>query len=431
MPALTPPNPPAPETVETLTSDEAAVAMIHSLREELFQASKRLLSDFPDEIDSLTIMGSVHCQLGNTAAAVKCWQQCLDHDAGCIDAYKGLGSVALQKGQYEEAAAAWRAALAIDPRAVGIHYDLACAMMHLGNPEEAVVALEADIEISPGSSRSHFLLGQAYGQRGESEKAKQSYLAAIAIAPTLWNAHYRLAIVCARLGEKDEAKKYQQTFKELKREELRALIDQCRAFDDLAKVRTDVARALVNTAGIYYKNKRPKRAMTLWRRAATIDTNNWPSRKALLLLSQASGDNAGILRLSQELIAIRPDEPSHRLALGMAFVRAQRFAAAEEAFRKACQLAPDDSRGYTALANLFLYISRHVGGADNRIPEAATLAAKAVALSPTAANYAILSQARDLSGRHADALAAIQRAAELQPENAEYQRFHELLKNRY
>ncbi len=92
-------------------------------------------------------------------------------------------------------------------------------------------------------------------------------------------------------------------------------------------------------------------------------------------------------------------------------------------FRKATELAPERSWGPCGLAQLYLHGNR-------KLREAKSLAAAAVELEPVASNYAVLSEACDKNGDLAGAVAAMQRAVELEPDNTRYQRIYELLQNR-
>jgi hypothetical protein len=62
--------------------------------------------------------------------------------------------------------------------------------------------------------------------------------------------------------------------------------------------------------------------------------------------------------------------------------------------------------------------------------EARLLAEKAVALEPIAPNYFVLSWACDKNKDTANALSAMKRAIELDPDNPKYKRMYELIRSR-
>ena len=61
-------------------------------------------------------------------------------------------------------------------------------------------------------------------------------------------------------------------------------------------------------------------------------------------------------------------------------------------------------------------------------PRAIELAETAVRLEPTAMNYLVLGRAHQLNGDHSAALSAIERAAELEPENERLQGTYQRIK---
>jgi tetratricopeptide (TPR) repeat protein len=85
------------------------------------------------------------------------------------------------------------------------------------------------------------------------------------------------------------------------------------------------------------------------------------------------------------------------------------------------ELSPERPEGYRALANLYLR-------ADRNAPEAKGLVEKLVALRQTGPNFFLLAVACAKNRDQAGALAAMERAVALDPDNADYQRFYQRLK---
>jgi tetratricopeptide (TPR) repeat protein len=110
------------------------------------------------------------------------------------------------------------------------------------------------------------------------------------------------------------------------------------------------------------------------------------------------------------------------LNIGLLSARLKHFADAEKAFLKVIDLAPEASNGYRELAQLYLTIRRN-------LPQARTLAEKAVALEPIAVNYFVLSWACDVNGDSESGLKAITRAVQLEPGNMRYKKVYEHIKN--
>ena len=129
------------------------------------------------------------------------------------------------------------------------------------------------------------------------------------------------------------------------------------------------------------------------------------------------------LRTARRLTEIDPENVVWHLNLGLMYTRANRFPAAEAAFKEACEVAPDKSWGHRELARLYL-------AANRQLPQAQKHAQQTVRLEPVAANYFMLSEACHKAGDRAGALAAVSRACDLEPDNVAYRRIRELLQAR-
>lgn len=397
---------------------------VEALRKEATEVAARLRRDYPLDIDPIALTGTVHHLLGNSEAAVTCWQECVRRDPGRADAYSGMAMIAFQKEQYQKAETLWRSAVERSPRVGGLRNGLARALLSQGKTEEAVEVLKQEVAMAPRASFSHVLLGQAYLQLKAYQKAKQHYQTAVSLRPDDWNAHDGLATVCDRLGQTDEAHKHRETVKSLKAKGLPVSTGRPPAADDLASLRDGVARVHTAAGRFCHKRGNVDQAERHWRRAAEIDPTNAACRvhlAALLKVDPATTPEAR--RLYTALQTIEPANPMHWLNAAIIDVWAGRFDDAERGFLHVRQLAPKRSLGCAGLAQLYLRANR-------KLPEAKALAEEAVKLEPAASNYAILSEACDKNGDLPGACAAMNRALELEPRNVRYRRILESLKRR-
>ena len=99
--------------------------------------------------------------------------------------------------------------------------------------------------------------------------------------------------------------------------------------------------------------------------------------------------------------------------LGALWIRLENFDAAETALASAVRSAPRQAPARLSLAQLYLHTNR-------KLPEAVDHAKTAVELAPTAAGYAVLAMAQQRNGDLQSAQSAIDRALELEPENAQF-----------
>lgn len=370
-----------PSAPPRVTPDEVA-----ALKTEELGVVQKLVRDFPSSLEPVILMGRVQYRHGHATQALAIWQEVLKRDPNRPKVHEDMGWFAMGKGEYERAIEHWRKVLKINPRAANIRSGIARALMGLNRHAEAIEELQEEITLSPRSSFSCFLLGQEYLQQKEYEKAKANYEKALALEPTLTNAYYGLFTVCVRLGQRADAKQYMTTFKTLKAADMKVLKDRNNAFNDLIDMRRDAAKTLMLAGQTYQAKGTLKRAEELMHRAAGLDPQN-------------------------------PVCHLHRAAVSM---QLGHLAQAKGAFERVIQLAPQNARGYSGLAHLYLQ-------AGQRLPYAKQLAQRAVTLEPNAFHYYVLSWACGKNGDTTGAVSAIKRAVKLEPDNPRYRRVAELL----
>jgi tetratricopeptide (TPR) repeat protein len=387
------------------------------------EVAQQLVKEFPAEASALAVLGTAHMMQGKSVEAAKCWERCLKLNPKVALAYNRLGTSAIKRGEYEEAIRLWRKAVEIDPAMSGVHGGLARALFHLGKPREAAVELEQEIRISPRESLQYFLLGQAYLQLNDYEKARQNYEKAAQLQPEDSRAYYGLANACEKLGDSKKAQEYREKFRKLKAEESNAYYRDVNRYDDLASLRERVVLAHLSAGQLCHHSGGLQKAEEHWRRALVIAPGSTACLSELVDLYLSTDRAQDALEMCERLRAIEPGNVICHLNIGVGNARLRRFEAAEEAFRKVVQLAPQQCDGYRALAGVYLQTGR-------KLDEARSLAQTAVRLEPSAANFRLLGEAYDKNGDREGALSAMERAIALEPGNDQYRRIYGWLKQR-
>jgi len=399
-----------------LTSEEL-------LKEEM-EVTQQLVKDFPVETAPLALLGTTYETLGNSLEAVKCWEACLKLNPMFAMAFHHLGMNAIKKTEYEEAIRLGRKAVEIDPAMPGVHGSMGRALLYLGKPREAVVELEEEVRLSPRASLEYFLLGQAYLQLNAYEKAKANYEKAAQLQPDDSRAYYGLAAACDKLGENEKAAEYREKFDKLKSGEWNALNRDLIRHNDLATLRDRVLLAHLSAGRMYRQAGGLSSAEEHFRRAVALAPANAACLRELATLYQIAHREQDGLEICARIREIEPGDAINILNIGMANARLQRFDAAEAAFQKVIELAPQQGEAYRALAGMYLQSGR-------KLREAKSLAETAVRLQPTtAANFLLLGRACDKTGDVQGALSAVERAMGLEPNNDQYRRIYEHLKQR-
>ena len=174
-------------------------------------------------------------------------------------------------------------------------------------------------------------------------------------------------------------------------------------FDDLQKIREEVAITCIDAGRLYASNEQLTQAEPLWKRACELDEDNPAGRNLLgtLYLRQRKAREA--LEQFKELARLEPADPDHYQQLGFLEARLGNLAAAERDFKQMLAVAPKNAAGYRSLAKFYLNTKREA-------KQAHELAATAVKLEPVADSYFVLGWSQAVNGRRDEAAAALQKA---------------------
>jgi tetratricopeptide (TPR) repeat protein len=294
------------------------------------------------------------------------------------------------------------------------------SLLELGQIEAAITELEQAVS---RSDRGHYYLAQAYMQSGAYEKSRASYQRAVEINPDNGQAYYGLAMTSVRLGQPEKAKQYQEKFRQLGVEDPEAVKAQKREpkqLSGLGRERSATAAAAAGAADIYRRHGDLPQAERLMQRAAMIDPTHTASRDALLALYQSSGRLEDARLFFEKLTQLQPPNARDHYQLGTICTRLNRRDEAEQAFLTVTRHAPDPSIGHTALARLYL-------GTEWKLPAAKAAAQEAAQLRPSPQSYLLLAQVCTKLGERAEALAALERALKMDPQDAQCRRLYDAL----
>ena len=223
-----------------------------------------------------------------------------------------------------------------------------------------------------------------------------------------------MSTAAARLGRTEQSREYRAKFAELRAVEDEASATKRMATDVIAPAELILAETLLDAGRLYQQSGRIDKAESCWRRAAQVDPTHAASRVQLVNLYRRSRRGQEAAQYATQLTEIDPNNAAYHHMAGAVFAGLGQFDPAVRELRRTIELAPNRADGYRSLAGLYLASNRNVS-------EARPLAEKAVALVPNAANYVLLSQACSRVQDRDAARAAMKRAAELDPNNAQIQ----------
>ncbi len=410
------PVPPTPSSMPSgKTVEPASELTAEALKQEAFAVARQTIEDFPNTSDPLGLMGTVHHQFENHDEAVEWWQRTLQQNPRRADAYLGMAAVAADKEEYEKAIELYRKAQEIAPDLVDVDRRLAEALVAAGRPEEALEILDRAVRNFPQATDAYYLLGQSYLQLKQYDQAVTNYEKALALRPSYTNACFGLATAYSRLKQREKAAQYRKTFQELRAAELesveRVKRNRAKRVDtDLDHAIRVVAKTRADAGRVYRGHGWLHEAEQHWLRAAALDPKNQTSRKGLVELYMQRGQREEAVEICRQLIEIAPHSALYHSNTGVLLAQLQRFDEAEQLLRKGIELAPKSASAYRSLLQFLMYGTKDFA-------QAKAVARQLVELEPAAGYYAILSEACDRDGDLPGALAAIARAAELDPES--------------
>ncbi len=224
-----------------------------------------------------------------------------------------------------------------------------------------------------------------------------------------------MSSVCARLRLADEVKKYRKKFQELKAAQKQASEGRRQALYQEECLPEFLASICYAAGNLCDRTGNTREAKRLWTKGATADPKDVLSRHQLTLAYLRESRPEEAREILGQMRQIEPENPIHCLNLGFLVERMGQFDAAEDAFRTACELAPQQSAGHAALTRLYM--------GTGRLPEARKAAQTAVECEPNAPNYSILGAACAQIGDSDAALKAIGKAIKMDPTNAARPRF--------
>ncbi|MBI2479558.1 MAG: tetratricopeptide repeat protein [Planctomycetia bacterium] len=335
--------------------------------DEFEKGARRAASDvirlFPDDALAYAVKAQVETGLGDTTAALRTWKMGLELTPSNGEPYFGIGQILTERGDYAKAEAFVRIGLAKQPGSPLGSTLLANAFLHQGKLNDVILFLEdaADANLAPVPCL--LILGQAFIGVHAYGKAETCFHSATVLAPEDPSAWYGLATACMRLGKQTEAEKHLQRFKQLE-----ASVGN--AGDEHAAGEVDVLRERVASghqriAEFYATRELWKATEEQLLLAARAGTNDVRCRTQLVSLYVKLGETEKASRMCEQLIDVdSPNAIEYLLKQGSLWTHVGDFDRAEKAYQRACDLSPNDARGFAELAELYAHLGRAAEARD-------------------------------------------------------------------
>lgn len=195
-------------------------------------AAEAALNVDPNDIEALLVKGTLACDNGRAAEALRLLTLAADLESNRADVRIGIGRALVLSSRPREARAAFELAQTLDRASGEPMLHLALMALRGKREDEAIVLLESAARLEPGLAHVHFHLGEIYRGRRRNEDAEKCYRRAI-------SAHAGHAEALSNLGALLKDRGQLQTAAEMFEQALEANATLAPAAFNLAMLRVD------------------------------------------------------------------------------------------------------------------------------------------------------------------------------------------------
>jgi len=207
-------------------------------------------------------------------------------------------------------------------------------LREMGQNKLAIEKLEQVVTLNERFTLAYSELGKAYQAVGDFQKASAVLRKAITLDPSSFHDHMDLA----RVYEKRER-----------------FAPAAAAYDKAGQLKPEDFDAQFGAARCFLKAERPAKALSHCEAARDLDKT---SRQAAVLLAQIYEGQGAYVKAAEvyrQALAVHKDDPDFTQALGLAYIKAEEFELARDAFTLLLSIRPDGP-AYRNLAFCFLKV---------------------------------------------------------------------------
>ncbi|MDR3579129.1 MAG: tetratricopeptide repeat protein [Oryzomonas sp.] len=156
---------------------------------------------FPEDTDTLSILGDIFNGLCIFSEAEGCYRRALEINPNSSNTYNNLGATLKELGRLDEAAASYKQALEIEPDFAEAHNNLGIVLKDLGRLNEAETCHRQALNINPNFCEAYNNLGIILKDMGRMCEAEACYLQALRIKPDYAEINLNLALLLTVQGK--------------------------------------------------------------------------------------------------------------------------------------------------------------------------------------------------------------------------------------
>ncbi len=285
--------------------------------EAAFAAARGLIEKHPDLAIGETLLGTVHVWRGQLEEAKRAFRRALEISPDDPDAANNLGIILYGQQRWEEALGPLEIVAAKRPGDLGTLFKLAVVESRLGRDPAALEWLEQAVATNPDDAVPRAALGNAYLAAGNPKKSLDiisEFSQSHELTPALRDVMGRAQLALNQYGPAADT------------------------LGPLAELRADDAQLHRQLAQAYEGAGQIENALASAERALELDPAHAPTRFQQARLLAAAGRLDEAQGVIDELEVAHPESVDLRNLEGAIAMRALRFDAAVEAYRRAFEL---------------------------------------------------------------------------------------------
>jgi len=395
-------------------------AEARNLNEEILQAS-------PNDGEALLYRGELQVQAGDVNGAIGTLQSVIKSDPSNAAAHYQLGVAFQISGDLENTESEWWHAARLDPNMVEAQRSLAILAMQKGDMGTLEQVATEFIKLQPGSAEGYALRAVSEVNLRQFKAAEADISKAIAVAPQSHLGYVQLGnLKLAQKQYSDAGKAYRQALDrdpnstDALRGLMNTYMEQNKPDEAIAVANAQIAKAPINSSfydllgsALSQNKKDLKAAETFFRKAIELDKNNIDALIKLGQVQAAQGETDQAVATYQQAIKDHPRVPQFFILLGGLYESKEEWAKAEDEYRAALELKPNDPTASNNLANVML----QGGGNVDMALSLAQTARRGMPDSPSVADT--LGWVYYQKGVYGSAINLFQEALRLQEKNKE------------
>jgi tetratricopeptide (TPR) repeat protein len=360
------------------------LAMHYSLqnqRAEMVGVLNQIKSHAQEYEQAYKTVGDFYFRMGDGESAIREYREGMSKDVKKkADYEKRIIEVLMRQGKRSEAAELNAQILKDDPSDNDARGLAATFLLEKGDVSKALTELQAVVAHSPNNFVAQYELGRVHAARGELEQARQRFQKAIDLRPDYVVARLALARLELRGGEFDAALKSSEEVMAIDRTSTAARLiassalmgqkkfaESRQLLDSMLQANPSAPDVLFQLGLVNLAENKYKEAADAFRRAYELNPANLGGLMGVVETEMAQNHHDQAMQLLQTEAAKAPNRMDLVLALGNVAIRAGRYDAAVSYFQKVAASLP---KGSKALGDLYSRIGeayRRKGDLTNAI----------------------------------------------------------------